>query len=117
MILLPESGALVLQLLHHPVKDAYDVVGFLLAYRCQTAAEILCLEQVHPSGYGVQWLDDLPVEIHQVDEAEGDDTLYQVKPPSVFLSGDEEQNSPHHHQQECQDKEKGFQFHGCLFKG
>ena len=96
-------------------EDGHDTVGFPLAYRRKPATEVLCLKQVHPVGDGVQRFDDLLIEIHQIDQAERDDAFYQVKPPSVFLRGNEQQDYPHHSQQECQDKEKGFQFHGPVF--
>ena len=43
MVLFPEAQAFFLQLLHDSVEQLYDAVGFPLSYRCQPAAEVLCL--------------------------------------------------------------------------
>jgi hypothetical protein len=48
------------------------------------------LEQIHPSGNGVQGLDDFSVEISQVNDAYGDSTLYCIKLPSVFFRRNEQ---------------------------
>ena len=90
MVLLPKAEAFFLQLIHHAVEYLYDAVGFLLAYRCQTAAEILCPKQVHPPSNGVQWFDDFPVEINQVDQTQSDEAFYQIESPSVFFRGYEQ---------------------------
>jgi hypothetical protein len=114
MVLFPQAEALILQLLHHSVEYTYNAVGFPLAYRCQPTTEILCLKQVHPAGNGVQGLDDLPVEINQVNQAEANYPFYQIKAPSVFLRGDVEYNHPQQRQQGGQNQEKGFQFHWLI---
>ena len=112
MILFAKAKAFLLQLVHHTVEDGDDAVGFALSDGCQSAAEVLSLEQVHPSGNGIQRLDDFVIKIEQIEQAECDDAFYQIKLPSVFLCSDEQQYDPYRHQQECQDIEKGFQFHG-----
>ena len=97
MVLFAKAETFFLQLVHHAIEDGHDAVGFPLPDRCQPAAEILCLKQIHTAGNGVQGLDDLFIEIDQIDEAECDDAFYQIKPPSVFLCGDKQQYNPYRH--------------------
>jgi hypothetical protein len=74
----------------------------------------LCLEQVHTSGNGVQRLDNFPIKIDKIEKTERNNPFYQIELPPIFLCGDEQQYDPYYYQQECQDEEKGFQFHGLI---
>ena len=106
VILLAKAQTLVLQLVHHAVEDAHQPVGFVLADRTETAAEILLTQQVHTIANDVHRLQNPAVEHHQIEQDKEDDSLQQKDIRRQRIPKDIEQHPAQEEQQEHQQEKQ-----------
>lgn len=105
MILLTHMQTLILELVHQAVEQLHDAVSLALSYRCQTAAEILFVQQIHGIADGLKGFHRLAVEIIKEQQTEHHHTLGPVKGALGDRQQDIEQQAYQHEQKSPEPEE------------
>ena len=79
VILLTQTQAFILQLLHHTVEDIYDTVRLILSHFTESATEILFAQQLHTTANDVHRFHDLTVEDNQKHQNKNNAPLHHIK--------------------------------------